>query len=153
ALVPLAPQTRWVLYVDRPAAGVPAGAESRCLAWPQRLLWTLWAAPRGLRRSPVDLFHGGAGVELPSAGAARPGPTLPGPIPFRFPHLVPWRHRWAVRLLLGGALRRASRVITVSEATRGEVLTRFRLEPAKVVVVPEAAAPQFAAPAAAEVAR
>src|SRR5262249_24277848 len=71
ALVPLAPETRWVLYVDRPASGLPAGAESRCLAWPQRLLWTLWAAPRALRRSPVDLFHGVTGFELPSAGTAR----------------------------------------------------------------------------------
>jgi glycosyltransferase involved in cell wall biosynthesis len=69
-------------------------------------------------------------------------------VPFRFPDLVPRRHRWAVRGLLGGALRRAHRVIAVSETTRGELLARYRLAPARVVVVPEAAAPHFVPPTA-----
>src|SRR5262249_14746261 len=43
-LVSLAPEDRWVLYLDRPARELPPGAEARCLPWPQRLLWTLWAA-------------------------------------------------------------------------------------------------------------
>src|SRR5262249_84148 len=67
-------------------------------------------------------------------------------VPLRLPHLVPPRHRWAVRALLGGALRRAARVIAVSETTRAEVLARYCLPPTRVVVVPEAAAPHFAPP-------
>jgi glycosyltransferase involved in cell wall biosynthesis len=67
-------------------------------------------------------------------------------VPFRLPTLVPARHRWAVRCLLGGALRRAHRVIAVSETTRGELLARYRLPPERVVVVPEAAAPHFVPP-------
>src|SRR5262249_32332060 len=67
-------------------------------------------------------------------------------VPLRLPGLVPARHRWAVRCLLGGALRRADRVIAVSETTRGEGLTRYRLPAERVVVVPEAAAPHFAPP-------
>src|SRR5262249_4885853 len=113
-LVKIAPEERWVLYLDRPARDLPAAAEARCLAWPQRLAWTLWAAPRDLARRPVDLFHGVTGFELPHTGA-RLVTTVHDLVPFRFPALVPRRHRWAVRALLGGALRRASRVITVSE--------------------------------------
>jgi glycosyltransferase involved in cell wall biosynthesis len=58
-----------------------------------------------------------------------------------------------VRLLLPGALRRAARVIAVSEATRAELLARYRLPAEKVHVVPEAAAPHFAPPPPAEIAR
>jgi glycosyltransferase involved in cell wall biosynthesis len=153
ALVKLAPEERWVLYLDRPARDLPADVEARCLPWPQRLLWTLWAAPRDLARQPVDLFHGVTGFELPGARGAPLVTTVHDLVPFRFPRLVPWRHRWAVRALLGSALRRARRVITVSSATRDEVLARYRLAPERVHVVPEAAAPHFAPPPDAEVRR
>jgi glycosyltransferase involved in cell wall biosynthesis len=151
-LVKLAPEERWVLYLDRPARDLPAAAEARCLPWPRRLAWILWAAPRELARRPVDLFHGVTGFELPRA-AARLVTTVHDLIPFRLPALVPRRHRWAVRALLGGALRRAARVIAVSEATRRELATRYRVPDHKLHVVPEAAAPHFAPASRAEVAR
>jgi glycosyltransferase involved in cell wall biosynthesis len=51
-----------------------------------------------------------------------------------------------VRCLLGAALRRARRIIAVSDATRVELLARYRLPSERVVVVPEAAAAEFAPP-------
>ena len=52
-----------------------------------------------------------------------------------------------MRCSLGGALRRADRIIAVSEATRAEILAAlYRLPPARVVVVPEAAPVQFTPP-------
>ncbi len=146
-LLRLAPEETWVLYVDRPPGPTGPGVEVRCLPWPQRLLWSLWHAPRDLRRHPVDVFHGVTGFELPGRGPWALVTTVHDLVPFRFPHLVPARHRWAVRALLGPALRRARRVIAVSEATRAELLARYRLPPARVVVVPEAAATHFAPPA------
>jgi glycosyltransferase involved in cell wall biosynthesis len=143
ALARLAPAEDWRLYVDRPGVAGPAGMTVRCLPWPQRLAWTLWAAPRALRADRLDLFHGVTGFELPRAGGARLVTTVHDLIPLRFPGLVPPRHRWAVRCLLPGALRRARRVIAVSEATRAELLARYPLPPAKVRVVPEAPAPAF----------
>src|SRR5262245_7548640 len=144
----LAPQEHWVLYVDRPPGPELPGVEIRCLPWPQRLLWSLWHAPRDLRRRPVDVFHGVTGFELPGRGSWALVTTVHDLVPLRLPHLVPSRHRWAVRCLLGGALRRAQRVIAVSETTRGEILARYRLPPARVVVVPEAAPPHFVPPPA-----
>jgi glycosyltransferase involved in cell wall biosynthesis len=144
----LAPEERWIHYVDRlPGASLP-GVEIRCLPWPQRLLWSLWHAPRDLRRRPVDVFHGVTGFELPPRGPWALVTTVHDLVPFRLPALVPARHRWAVRCLLGGALRRAQRIIAVSEATRAEVLARFRLPPDRVVVVPEAAPAEFTPPPA-----
>src|SRR3990172_11935475 len=152
-LVRLAPDERWVLYLDRPVRDVPPGAEARCLPWPQRLLWTLWAAPRDLGRRPVDLFHGVTGFELPRVRGTRLVTTVHDLIPLRFPRLVPWRHRWAVRALLGSALRRAARVIAVSDATRADLAARYRTIADTIHVVPEAAATHFAPPSAAETAR
>jgi hypothetical protein len=57
-------------------------------------------------------------------------------VPLRFPRLVPWRHRWAVRALLGGALRRATRIIAVSDATRAELVARYHASAGKIQVVP-----------------
>src|SRR5438093_9387803 len=104
ALIQQAPEEQWVLYADRPIP-VPAGIELRCLPWRQRLLWTLWAAPRELGRRPVDVFHGVTGFELPLGRACRLVTTVHDLIPLRFPRLAPRRHRWAVRCLLGNALR------------------------------------------------
>ena len=146
-LLHLAPEERWILYVDRMPGPALPGAEVRCLPWPQRLLWSLWHAPRDLRRRPVDVFHGVTGFELPGRGPWSLVTTVHDLVPLRLPALVPARHRWAVRCLLGGALRRAHRIIAVSETTRGEVLARYRLPPDRVVVVPEAAAPHFGPPA------
>jgi glycosyltransferase involved in cell wall biosynthesis len=143
----------FALYLDREAPALPAAAEARVLPWPQRLLWTLWALPRDLRRRPVDLFHGVTGFELPRRGPYALVTTVHDLIPLRFPALVPWRHRLAVRLLLGSALRHAAQVIAVSEATRAEILERYPIPPERVVVVPEAADTQFAPPAAADRAR
>jgi glycosyltransferase involved in cell wall biosynthesis len=151
-LLRLAPEEQWILYVDRSPGPALAGAEVRCLPWPQRLLWSLWHAPRDLRRRPVDLFHGVTGFELPGRGPWTLVTTVHDLVPLRLPTLVPARHRWAVRCLLGGALRRARRVIAVSETTRGEVLARYRLPPERVVVVPEAAAPHFVPPSPAALA-
>jgi glycosyltransferase involved in cell wall biosynthesis len=146
SLLRLAPEEQWILYVDRPPGPALVGAEVRCLPWPQRLIWSLWHAPSDLRRRPVDVFHGVTGFELPRRGPWALVTTVHDLVPLRLPALVPARHRWAVRCLLGGALRRAHRVIAVSETTRAELLARYGLPPARVVVVPEAAAPHFAPP-------
>ena len=102
----IAPEEHWIHYVDRPPSVTPPGIEIRCLPWPQRLVWSLWHAPRDLRRRPVDVFHGVTGFELPPRGPWALVTTVHDLVPLRLPALVPARHRWAVRCLLGGALRR-----------------------------------------------
>jgi glycosyltransferase involved in cell wall biosynthesis len=151
-LLRVAPEERWILYVDRPPGPSPLGAEIRCLPWTRRLVWSLWHAPRDLRRRPVDVFHGVTGFELPPRGPWALVTTVHDLVPLRLPGLVPARHRWAVRCLLPAALRRANQVIAVSETTRAELLARYRLPPARVTVVPEAAASHFAPPAPAALA-
>jgi glycosyltransferase involved in cell wall biosynthesis len=53
--------------------------------------------------------------------------------------MAPFTRRLVARAVVGRAARGAALVITVSEAVRAELLTRFPLDPAGVVVVPNAA--------------
>jgi glycosyltransferase involved in cell wall biosynthesis len=77
---------------------------------------------------------------------------LPAPSPLERPftitihdlrHLQPGyaRHekRLAAGIVVASAVRRAVRVITVSESVRKEIVERFRIDPAKIVVIPNAA--------------
>jgi len=77
---------------------------------------------------------------------------LPAPSPLERPftitihdlrHLQPGyaRHekRLAAGIVVAAAVRRAARILTVSEAVRKEIEERFRIDPAKLRVVPNAA--------------
>ena len=81
----------------------PPGVEVRCLPSPRRLIWSLWHAPRDLRRRPVDVFHGVTGFELPAArrrGARHDGAR---------PRAAPAARAWCRRGIAGpsGASSRA----------------------------------------------
>ncbi len=51
----------------------------------------------------------------------------------------PFSRRLVAAKFVGAAVRSATRVVTVSEAVRSELAARFRLDPARVAVVPNAA--------------
>jgi glycosyltransferase involved in cell wall biosynthesis len=70
-----------------------------------------------------------------------------------FPQFFSPRVRLILELLAGGSMRRAARVITVSESARQDIIRFYHLHPRKVVVTPEAAGPQYRPQAPGEVAR
>ncbi|PKO22869.1 MAG: glycosyltransferase family 1 protein [Chloroflexi bacterium HGW-Chloroflexi-1] len=65
-------------------------------------------------------------------------------IPLLFPEHSTARARLLFRWTTALALRAADRVIAISEATRRDLLTRFRLNPERVAAIPLAADPAFA---------
>jgi glycosyltransferase involved in cell wall biosynthesis len=101
--------------------------------------------PRLLERLQADLYHS-AYFLMPYAPRPRGTPTLLTVydlIPLLFPQQSTLRARllarWANRLALGAARR----VISISDATRRDFLTQFRLPPEKIQVIPLAADPAF----------
>lgn len=104
----------------------------------------LLVLPRLARRDRLDLFH------APTVHARPSQPPLPRRLPCplvvtlhdlipltfygRYPKAFPWRLRlffqWNLRALAG-----ASRVITVSDASRQEILARLPLDAHKVVTI------------------
>ena len=98
--------------------------------------------PRLLRDVGADLYHS-AYFLMPYAPGAPTLVTVYDLIPLLFPHQSTLRARllarWATRL----ALRASKRVIAISDATRRDFLTHFRLQPEKIQAIPLAADPAF----------
>lgn len=132
-LVATVPRTVWGL-----AHQDFAGIEWRLTRWPTerpvvRVAWEqLWAS-RVLRDCAV--VHGPVNV-LPLA-IDRPSVVTVHDVAFlHFPEHYPPAKRWYLRVMTGLSVRRAHRVIAVSEQTRRDVIRAYGVEPGRVVVVP-----------------
>jgi glycosyltransferase involved in cell wall biosynthesis len=128
AELPLAHDPRFTLAVDRS---------------PRYSLRELWAMPRQMRRYNVDLFHAPHYVLPP----LRPCPavvTIHDLIHLRFPAQLPARPAWVyAQVMLRWAARSARRVITVSEATRRDLVDLLGVPEKKIRVIPNGVSPLF----------
>ncbi|HLF87644.1 MAG TPA: glycosyltransferase family 1 protein [Anaerolineales bacterium] len=99
-----------------------------------------WIIPRMLRASGLDVYH--SPYYLMPYFPGRPTVvTIYDLIPQLFPRVVSARARilfqWTTRL----ALRSADQVVTISEASRQDLLAAYRLNPARVTAIPLAPDP------------
>ena len=110
--------------------------------------------PLDLRRARADLFHAPHYV-LPPLTPCRSVVTIHDVIHLRFPEYLPNRaaHTYA-RAMMWLAIRRADRVLTVSEASKRDILRYFNVSSGKVEVIPNAIDDRFGmAPSDEEVAQ
>jgi len=110
-----------------------------------RLLYPRWnlsarpALPRAL--SSLDLLHAPSPASVPPAGSNQKLIVTVHDLAFLVaPQYFPRDWRAMFRLGLRAAVRRADAVLTPSRNTAEDLLTRTRIDPAKVFVVPLAAA-------------
>lgn len=100
-------------------------------------LWLQLVLPRLLERHRPDLFH--ASLFLPPFAARVPCIVNVYDLTvYRHPESMEDRNRWFLRLLLPWAVRRAERVVTLSESMRREIESRWPHVAGKVAVVPGA---------------
>src|SRR5688572_7205838 len=94
-----------------------------------------FAVPIGLRREAVDLFHAPHYV-LPPLTPCRSVVTIHDCIHLRFPQYLPSRLGYAyARSSLWVAAHRSARILTVSEASKRDILRYFRVPESKVAVI------------------
>ncbi len=104
------------------------------------------AIPFYLRRLGVDLFHA-PHYTLPPLAPSPSVVTIHDCIHLVFPEYLPGRHaELYARVALRLAARRARRILTVSEASRRDILRFLQPPPQRVVVVPNAIDEQFWTP-------
>jgi glycosyltransferase involved in cell wall biosynthesis len=146
ALARTFPEDAYTLLSDGPFA-MPVGASPNLTAGPQpanaiERRWWLAGVLRACREARAEVFHG-TNFEVPYRGSLPAVMTLHDMSPWRDPswHDGAGRVRRRVPLLL--KLRRASTVITPSEAVRREAIARFNLKPEMVIAIPHAAASIF----------
>jgi glycosyltransferase involved in cell wall biosynthesis len=108
-------------------------------------LWLLAYLPLRLSALGTDVFHGPA-VFLPLIKAGyRTVVTIHDLVSFLFPETVPRKYSLYMRLMTRLAVHSADRIIAVSEATKADLHRVLGVPRDKVVVIHEAAGPEFAA--------
>lgn len=102
----------------------------------RRIIWANTGLPRYLRRSKIDLFHSVDNFTLPFVHKpCKYILTLHDLIPLRFPHLVEKKNAIILRLFMSYVLRRADRILCVSNSTRDDLVSMFPNLEQKAVVI------------------
>jgi glycosyltransferase involved in cell wall biosynthesis len=139
ALSTLDPATEYVLFA-RPGdlqELAATGANVRGVAETARpySLGEQLRLPLAVRRARVDLFHAPHYV-LPPLVPGRAVVTIHDCIHLRFPQYLPSRAAWLyAHMMIRVAARRATRILTVSEASKRDILHYTGVRDEKVVVV------------------
>ena len=108
------------------------------------------SVPLDLRREGVKLFHAPHYV-LPPLTPCRSVVTIHDCIHLRFPQYLPHRMGYAyARASLWYSTHRSGRVLTVSEASKRDILHYFRVPPEKIAVIYNAIDERFGEPPDAE---
>jgi glycosyltransferase involved in cell wall biosynthesis len=102
--------------------------------------------PLDLRREHPQVFHAPHYV-LPPLTPCRSVVTIHDVIHLRFPEYLPNRlaHAYA-RGVIWAAIRRSTRILTVSEASKRDLLRFFNVSAAKIEVIPNAIDERFGVP-------
>ena len=122
---------------------VPEGVEPAELPAGSQELRMAWSLPRTLRRLRADLVH------------TQYAAPLRCPCPFvvtvhdvsfaRDPDFMSWKDRTIFRRVVPRAVRKAARVLTVSERTKADLVELYGIPAQRIVVTPNGVDPVFAA--------
>ncbi len=122
----------------------PEGWDGKILYWKSQRFWNQFRLSWELWRHPVDLFFQPTHT-LPLFRPKRTVTTLHDIGFERLPHLYRPAELRYHRYSAKAAVKRADRLLTVSEFSRGEILERYKLPPERVVATPLAADPRYRA--------
>ena len=131
--------TEYVLFCREQDCGIAAelGPAFRAVVEraPAYSLREQMTVPLDIRREHIDLFHAPHYV-LPALTPCRAVVTIHDCIHLRFPQYLPNRLGYAyARASLWTATHRAARVITVSEASKRDILRYFRVPESRIDVI------------------
>jgi len=101
-----------------------------------------WVIPKLLKQHQVQVYHSPYYL-MPYFSGLPTAVTIHDLIPQLFPEYFPAKTRLLSNWLKRLALRRAVVILTVSQATRQDLLKKYEIPPAKVKAVPHAADGRF----------
>ena len=130
-----------LVAVTRHPELVPTGVEPFELPARSQELRMAWTLPRALRALGADLCHTQHALPL---RAPCPCVVTVHDVSFaRDPGLMSWKDRTVFRLVVPRAVRRAARVLTVSERTKADIVDLYGASPDRIVVTPNGVDPAF----------
>lgn len=96
--------------------------------------WFEWAVPRALRRYDADVFF--SPDSMCSLSARTPTVmTCHDLVPLHYPKQIPFRHRHYLLHFLPAFLRRADRVLTISDYVKQDIVRTCGISPEKITAV------------------
>ncbi len=108
-------------------------------------LWRSFGINRDIRKSGIDLFHG-LSNELP-IGINKTGVpsvvTIHDVIFDIVKEDFPWHDRFIYRMKTNMCIRESSKIIAISEATKHDLINRFKADPDKIKVIYQTIDGQF----------
>jgi glycosyltransferase involved in cell wall biosynthesis len=137
-----------IVAITRYPQLVPGGIEALELQTRVQELRMGWSLPRALRRLGADLSHSQYALPL-----RPPCPCIVTVHDLSFarqPELMSLKDRVVFRRIVPRAVRRAARVLTVSERTKADIADLYRVPPDKIVVTPNGVDPLFRPSASSE---
>jgi len=128
-------EDQYLLISNRPVISLdlPPHVSVNDHPFPVGNLWLQARCPAILRREKVDLFHG-TNFLSPLLAPCPTVLTVHDLSSFLFPKMHTWRNN-AVQRLLPAAIRRAKRVIAISENTKRDLIKRLHVPGEKIRVV------------------
>jgi len=108
-----------------------------------KFTWNFWMLPRYLRRNPVDIYQTQYITPFFVPKKIKIF-TIIHDISFNFyPQLIKFSDLFFLKLLIPLSLRRADKIIAVSEFTRNEIIKFYKIAPEKVAVAYNAVGDNF----------
>ena len=147
----LAPQDTFVVFTGKQRAPAERRFDAR-LQWVHanlaterpatRIAWEQTVGMTVARRHDLDLVHAPVNVTPLLTGAPRVV-TVHDLAFHLFPEQYPGAKQRYLRAMTRASVRRATRVIAVSESTRRDIIRLYGADPERVVTVPNGVGPEF----------
>lgn len=123
--------------------GVNLNAEIIPVFPSHKALWTFWSLPRHLAKRPVDVLHVQYITPQWLPKEVRLITTIHD-ISFNFfPEHIKWTDWVFLKSLIPLSLRRADKIIAVSQFTKNEIERYYNTDPGKVIAIHNAVGPEF----------
>ena len=108
-----------------------------------KFIWNIWALPKYLRKFPVDIYQTQYIVPffMPKKTKII---TIIHDISFNFfPHLIKFTDLIFLKLLIPVSLKKADKIIAVSQFTKDEIIKYYRIKPEKIEWIHNAIGDEF----------
>lgn len=110
-------------------------------------LWRACGIKKDIRTQQLDLYHG-LSHDLPfGKKASRYVVTIHDVCYKTFPAMFPWSERKIYELKYSNAVKKADKIVAISESTKNDILRYFDVDPSKIEVIYQALNPLYYTPA------
>jgi len=108
-----------------------------------KFTWNLWTLPNYLRKNPLDAYHTQYILPFFVSRKIKLLTTIHD-VSFKvFPEMIRKSDLFFLKILIPWSLRRADRIIAVSEFTKNEIIKYYKTKPEKISVVKNALGEEF----------